>query len=102
MEHGLSLATVSRLLAIITSLSLDRERVLSLFVLGHFMWCVLSAGFALAICSSCLWDVDHIGFSVSKLKQLSDVRLELHAAIYQKIGQERSVVGGMPNRSKQA
>lgn len=38
VENGLSLTTVTRLLAIIASLSLREKRVLALFVLCHFVW----------------------------------------------------------------
>jgi hypothetical protein len=38
VEDGLSLTTVTRLLAVIASFSLGEKRVLALFVLGHFVW----------------------------------------------------------------
>jgi hypothetical protein len=38
VEDRLGLTTITGLLAVVASLSLGEERVLALFVLGHFVW----------------------------------------------------------------
>ena len=58
--NRLGLTTVTTLLAVISSLSLGNDRVLSLLVLGDLVGSVLSARLALAVGSSSLGDVDPI------------------------------------------
>lgn len=82
MEHWLGLTTVTRLLAIVSALSLCEEGGLCLervrdaenwsaviathlasLVLCDFVVGMLLAVFALAVGSSCLWNVDLRGFT---------------------------------------
>ena len=49
VEHGLSLTTITALLAVISSFTLSEYRVLALLVLGNFMGRMFFAGLALAI-----------------------------------------------------
>lgn len=58
MEDGLSLTTITTLLAIITTLSLGEERSFSGLVLGDLVLGVLLAVLALAVGSSGLGYVD--------------------------------------------
>lgn len=75
MENGLGLTTITRLLSVITTLSLCEKGCLQLsqmgefvhliirgylssLVLRNFMLCVLSALLALAVGASGFWDVD--------------------------------------------
>lgn len=62
VEDRLGLTTVTRLLPIITPLSLGSKTILSLLVLRHLVQGVLSALFTLAICLLCLRDV-HLKFT---------------------------------------
>ena len=50
VEDWLRLTTVSGLLAVVTTLSLGEQRILSLLVLGHLVGRVLPARLALAVC----------------------------------------------------
>lgn len=38
VEDGFGLTTVARLLAVISSFSLGKKRILALLVLGYFVW----------------------------------------------------------------
>lgn len=58
MEDGLGLTTVTGLLAVITTLSLCKQRGLSCLVLGDLVLGVLLAVLALAVGSAGLGNVD--------------------------------------------
>lgn len=62
VEDRLGLTTITRLLPVITPLSLGSKAILSLLVLRHLVQGVLSALLALAICLLCLWNV-HLNFT---------------------------------------
>lgn len=61
MEDGLSLTTVTRLLAVVTTLSLSESRSLAGLVLGDLVKGVLAALPRLAESLTGLGDVDHFG-----------------------------------------
>ena len=61
VEDGLSLTTITGLFAIITTLSLSSNAILTLLVLGNLVQCVLPAFLALAVGLLCLWNVHHGG-----------------------------------------
>lgn len=67
MEDRLGLTTKTRLLAVVTTLTLCVDGVLALLVLGDLVWSVLAALLALAVGAACLWDVDHCGLSARLL-----------------------------------
>lgn len=71
VEDWLGLTTVSLLLSVVTSLSLGKEGVATLLVLGDFVLSVLAALLAFAVRLSGLWDVDHL---VSLVARWSGVR----------------------------
>ena len=57
MEDGLGLTTITRLLAIVTALSLSSKAIFALLVLRYLVQGVLLAFLALAVCLLCLWNV---------------------------------------------
>jgi len=61
VEDGLCLTTVTRLLSVVTALTLREEGGLAGLVLCYFVGRVLLARLALAVRSACLRDVDHGG-----------------------------------------
>jgi len=60
VEDGLSLTTITRLLAIVTTPSLGIGRVFALLVLCDLVRSVLPAGLAFAVGSASFGDVDHL------------------------------------------
>lgn len=60
VEDGLGLPTVPRLLPVVTSLALCKQRCLASLVLSDFVWRVFAAVLALAERVASLWDVDHL------------------------------------------
>jgi len=57
VEDGLGLATIPRLLAIVTPLSLGIQRCLTGFILRYFVHSVLTALLAFAEGPLCFWDI---------------------------------------------
>ena len=57
MEDGLGLTTITRLLAIVTALSLSSKAIFAFLVLRYLVQGVLLAFLALAVCLLCLWNV---------------------------------------------
>lgn len=68
VEDGLGLTTITRLLAVVTSLSLCEQRGLASLVLGDLVLGVLAALLALAVGVSGLGNVDLFVHGVSDLK----------------------------------
>ena len=63
VEDGLGLTTITRLLTVITTLSLGGETVFTLFVLGNLVQCMLLAFLVLAVRLLRLWNVHHFRYS---------------------------------------
>jgi len=66
VEDGLGLTTITRLFAIVTSLTLGSQSWFANFVLGNLVWGMLLAMVTRAESISSFWDVDHCGIAKPK------------------------------------